>query len=214
MPRHVRLPASKAEQVRLVGHNKTDVYSTIEAAALLGVTFQTVARWMDRGFLNGRRTPGGHRLIDAASLNEMLRKGRNKSAQTASSASNGISFLLVDDSEDELMLLRQAVLDAYPDAKIDSAHNAFDALVSIGRDSPDVLITDILMPGIDGIEMIRSLREGPLTRNLLILAVSSYPESALAQRFAPLPEGVCFLSKPVASESLRNVVSQARAAAT
>jgi len=204
MPRPPREPQNSASE-------KKEFYSTLEAADLLGVSFQTVARWMDRGYLQGWRTPGGHRFINASSLEEMLRKGQTSTTREAPAASAGLRILAVDDSADDLLLLRATLLSVFPNASISTADNAFAALISIGMASPDVLITDIMMPDVDGVEMIRNLRENPQTSSIMVIVVSSYREKALAQKFGPLPEGVPFLSKPVQAEALQALIPDAEA---
>ena len=92
---------------------KKDAYSTLEAAELLGVSFQTVARWMDRGYLTGWRTPGGHRIIHASSLEEMLRRGQTTSADARMAPGAGLRILAVDDSADDLTLVRAALRSTY-----------------------------------------------------------------------------------------------------
>jgi excisionase family DNA binding protein len=197
-------------------------YSTVEAAELLGVSFQTVARWMDRGYLQGWRTPGGHRMIDASSLSDMLHKNRaaqipapqapalpaSPVAQPAF-AEPGPRFMLVDDSADDLALMCAAITMAFPNASVTTVSNAFEALITLGKAPPDVLISDVMLPGVDGLEMIRSLREGPRTSGIFIIATSGYREKALTQRFGPFPRDVPFLGKPIAPEALRKLVAGA-----
>ena len=120
MPRPPREPQNSASE-------KKEFYSTLEAADLLGVSFQTVARWMDRGYLQGWRTPGGHRFINATSLDEMLRKGQTSTTREAPAASAGLRILAVDDSADDLLLLRATLLSVFPNASISTADNAFAA---------------------------------------------------------------------------------------
>jgi excisionase family DNA binding protein len=188
-------------------------YSTLEAADLLGVSFQTVARWMDRGYLRGWRTPGGHRYINAASLEEMLQKGRAPVVAEAAPeggrqmADDALRILLVDDSADDLALLRATLLAVVPGAEVVSVDNAFAALMAIGKAPPDLLITDIMMPDVDGLEMIRNLRAGEQTASISVIVVSSYREKALVQRFGPLPEDVKFLNKPVKADALQPLLA-------
>jgi excisionase family DNA binding protein len=198
MPRKARVPAAAASKEK-------EFYSTLEAADILQVSFQTVARWMDRGHLTGWRTPGGHRLISAASL-DLVRKDRAGLRDQTPPASPGPRILIVDDSADDLELLRATIASGIAGAQVTAADNAIAALLSMGQFPPDVLITDIMMPDVDGLEMIRRLREAPQTSAIKVIVVSNYRERAITQRFGPLPKDVSFLGKPVAIDALQKLL--------
>jgi two-component system chemotaxis response regulator CheY len=56
----------------------------------------------------------------------------------------------------------------------DEAHNGFQALEKAVASPPDLVVTDISVPGIDGIELCRQLRMTPTTRDVPVLAVTGY----------------------------------------
>lgn len=77
--------------------------------------------------------------------------------------------------------------------------NAFQALEAIQKDSPDIVITDIKMPVMDGIELIRKTREFDAQVKFIIL--SGYGEFPLAQQ--AMKEGVReFLLKPCSEDEI------------
>lgn len=187
--------------------------STIEAAQQLGTSVQTVQRWMDRGYLRGWRTPGGHRRVDVASVREFLERAR---AQVESPRDNGTvrspsvsRVMIVDDSPDDLELLAAVAKIVMPRAELVLMNNGFAALTSIGQLPPDLLITDVAMPGIDGLEMLRSLRELPRFATLPVIAVSSYTLEELAERYSALPDDLRYMRKPVTPSALRAVIADA-----
>jgi excisionase family DNA binding protein len=165
-------------------------YSTAEVARRLGVSIPTVQRWVDLGHLKAWKTVGGHRRIEAESAERMFR------AQGAEQAAAPLMVMVVDDNPDDRDLLSALVETALPGAELSTANNGFQALVAIGQRVPDVLITDILMPHMNGVEMLRQLSAHCVVRPRLILAMSSqHPE-----QFAPLgslPDGVGFVPKPI-----------------
>lgn len=183
-------------------------YSTLEAAKLLGTSVQTVQRWTDTGHLRGWRTPGGHRRIEGASLDRMLRMAAMQPATDAPqgsesvTAGRGVRILVVDDSPDDLAFLHAVVSKRFPAAEVITASNGFAALIMIGRQKPDILVTDIAMQGFNGIEMILSLRDDPATATLPIIAVSGHKPEEIGRRFGSLPEAVLILRKPVAPRHL------------
>jgi excisionase family DNA binding protein len=196
-------------------------YSTVEIARRLGVSIQTVQRWVDAGHLKAWKTLGGHRRIDADSAERLLRHeltvGRQALAPTAptlsASLAGGIlptTVLIVDDNEDDREILQHLVLSALPTANVTVVASGFEALVCIGRQSPDVLITDIMMPNMNGFEMLRHLAHDCAVRPKTIWAVSNHTRDELLS-LGELPDDVLFQPKPLDRERfcamLRNAVS-------
>lgn len=185
-------------------------YSTLEAAKLLGTSVQTVQRWMDLGHLGGWRTPGGHRRINPASVDRLLRLATLPTPTRANSSGAGasVSIMLVDDSPDDLEFLEAVVRKVVPAANLISVRNGFSALMLIGRAKPDLLITDIGMQGFDGLEMIRTLRDDPATGSLPVIGVSGHKPEEIVTRFGAVPDLVTILKKPLSPAMLRNTLAQ------
>jgi len=192
--------------------------TTNEAAEMLGISLQTVQRWMDGGHLRGWRTPGGHRRVEIASVHELLTTARQAESGGVAAGQSGAGraagavtrIYLVDDSPADLELLVAITQFVAPNAQLTSLPNGFAALMAIGREAPDLLVTDIAMPGFDGFEMIRSLRENSATAQVPIIAVSSYHDEEIRRIFGVIPEGVAFLQKPVTPDALRAAIARMR----
>jgi len=207
---------------------RTDTsHSTADVARRLGVSIPTVQRWVDQGYLKAWKTVGGHRRIDDESLQQfMARNGvRDEVAaahatpgaaggDTGTHAGDGPSVLIVDDNPDDRDLLTAMVEAALPGARIDLATNGFEALMCIGRTRPQVVISDLLMPHMNGLEMLRHLGADtdPAARPRLIVAVSSETPLRLAHLGA-LPRGVRFLQKPVRPAELAATLHEGLAVA-
>jgi CheY-like chemotaxis protein len=58
--------------------------------------------------------------------------------------------------------------------RIEEAHNGFQALDKALALQPDLILTDIAVPGLDGIELCRRLRDDARTRDIPVLAVTGY----------------------------------------
>ncbi|WP_372525808.1 response regulator [Piscinibacter sp.] len=175
-------------------------YSTAEVARRLGVSIPTVQRWVDSGHLNAWKTVGGHRRIDAESAEAFF---KSHALQLAGHATSGVqaqetpvSVIVVDDNPDDRDLLVALVETALPGAAITVAENGFQALVSIGQKVPDVLITDIVMPHMNGVEMLRQLSTQCVVRPRAIVAVSSRTPEQFA-KLGSLPTDVKFVAKPI-----------------
>ena len=177
-------------------------YSTARLARRLGVSVPTVQRWVDLGHLRAWKTVGGHRRIDAESAENFIRvqmAQRGGEAAEPAGASEAVvpfSVLVVDDNPDDSDLLCALVEIAVPGARIVVAANGFDALIEVGKAMPDLIVTDITMPHMDGVEMIRHLSTRGEARAPAIVAVSSH-SAAHVDKLGGLPAGVTLVAKPV-----------------
>ncbi|MDM4767890.1 response regulator [Pelomonas sp. SE-A7] len=188
-------------------------YTTVEAARLLGISPASVQRWVDAGHLKAWKTLGGHRRIDADSADAFVAaQGAglplpSRVAEPAqAAAAQPFTVLVVDDDPIARELLETQVRIAQPGAQLLLAENGFQALLTVGRARPDVVITDMVMPHMNGLEMIRELQgqaEPPC-----IVAVSSQSRESL-ERLGRLPEAVQLLAKPVDQALLAEALRQA-----
>lgn len=193
---------------------RTD-YSTLEVARRLGVSLQTVQRWVDAGHLKAWRTPGGHRRIEVQSAERLFRQhGVAPDAPTSPQPSGrvaaaGRAVVIVDDDAIDRELLRHMVQETLPAAQIEMAENGFQGLLAIGRVAPVAVITDVNMPHMNGLEMIRQLHADGLARPRTLIAVSAHSEPEIAA-MGTLPPDVSFLAKPVDPVRLAEVLLHLR----
>jgi excisionase family DNA binding protein len=189
-------------------------YSTAHLARRLGVSVPTVQRWVDLGHLKAWKTVGGHRRIDAESAENFIRvqtQQRGGEALDAAAQAEAVvpfSVLVVDDNPDDRDLLCALVEIAVPGARIVIAANGFDALIEVGKTMPDLIVTDITMPHMDGVEMIRHLSTQGDARPPAIVAVSSHTP-AHVEKLGGLPPGVTLLAKPVETAKFVETVNLA-----
>ena len=189
-------------------------FSTADLARRLGVSVPTVQRWVDLGHLKAWKTVGGHRRIDAESAEAFIRTqtqrrgGETADAPAAVDAPPALSVLVVDDNPDDRDLLCALVDIALPGAHVVCAANGFDALIEVGKAMPGLIVTDLTMPHMDGIEMIRHLSARGDAHPPAIVAVSSHAP-ALIQKLGGLPACVTWLAKPVEPAKFVEVVNLA-----
>lgn len=173
--------------------------TTAQAAEKLGVSPQTVQKWVDAGYLPAWKTMGGHRRLDEEAVDRMVVERRSRPV------AGGLSVMVVEDDPVAAAVLEDLLHSLRPDARLRLFSDGFAALVDAGREVPDVLITDIDLPGLDGLAMIRNLSENPATRGMRIVLATSHTLPEIA-RFGDLPEGVPLLHKPIAQDRLAEVL--------
>jgi two-component system cell cycle response regulator DivK len=98
--------------------------------------------------------------------------GRRASNVTPELRMKSQPILIVDDNESNLRLM-QAILDGegYP---VKSAMDAEEALGLLQSWHPDLILMDIQLPGIDGLELTRRLKRDPRFSGIVILALTAY----------------------------------------
>ncbi len=108
------------------------------------------------------------------------------------------SILLVDDEVSVRNMIRTSIdWESYGFTVVDDAENGLDALEIIQDKNPDVVITDIKMPYMDGISLIQELRKTHPTTTVIIF--SGYDEFSYAQRAVQL-DVAYYALKPLAKD--------------
>jgi CheY-like chemotaxis protein len=114
---------------------------------------------------------------------------------------------MVVEDEPELLRLFTLVIGGWGlPIELTPAGDGFEALLRIGQHCPDLLITDLNMPGMDGFRMISSLREvGEAYADLEIVVVTALSAADIARR-GGLPAAVRVFYKPVPFDQLEALV--------
>jgi CheY-like chemotaxis protein len=79
-------------------------------------------------------------------------------------------ILVVDDEPDQRFLLRRILQRA--GYEVSEANDGAAALLAVRESAPDLVVTDMMMPVMNGVELIRCLRDDPATAHIPILAAS------------------------------------------
>jgi len=191
---------------------KKSFCTTREAAVLLGVSVGTVQLWVESGLLQAWKTSGGHRRVLRESIDGLLHKGgavlpAATSVDPVSVVSTRPLNVLVVEDDDNLLRLYKARLAQWPMKPVVSlADNGVTGLLMMGRSNPDLLITDLDMPGLDGFNMLRVLHQTPEMRQATIVVVTGL-DSAEVERRGGVPQGVEVLPKPVPFERLLTIAT-------
>jgi excisionase family DNA binding protein len=122
-----------------------------QAAKFLGVAQSTIRKWSDQGRVPAFYTPGGHRRYRRHDLETFLERsgpgGRD----------NGPVVLIVDDDERLREFVRVNLeMEGYA---VVEAQDADEGLTRVEEQAPDLILLDVMMPGVDGWEMLRRIQE-------------------------------------------------------
>lgn len=172
--------------------------STLEVARVLGLAVRSVQLMVDRGELEAWKTPGGHRRISRQSV-ERWRDGDRQSTSSKGAPPVSVAqhpkVLLIEDSMHFQNLIGLLIRQKFPTVELRSASDGIAGLAMAGQFQPDVLMVDILLPGIDGAALITSLRSHPQFGQMQIIVVTSLDKDQLAP-YAFALEDVPVVHKP------------------
>jgi len=115
-------------------------------------------------------------------------------------------LLVVEDVPDILMLIETTL--KFKGYRVVTAANGQEALDIIQKEYPAVIITDILMPKLDGFSLVHRLRLDPETRNIPIVFLSATYVAPEDKAFAQTIGVTRFIEKPVDFESFLPVIDQ------
>ena len=155
--------------------------TTLQVARMLGMAVRSVQMMVDRGLLDGWKTPGGHRRITRSSVQRWMALHRPASDAIATSQRSGPGthpprqgprLLLIEDSSHFQSLIALLVKRELPQAELHVAEDGISGLAMTGRLDPDVLMVDLLLPGIDGAALITRLRSHEQFRRLRLVVVT------------------------------------------
>lgn len=179
---------------------------TSYAAKLLGLSVATVQSLVEKGEIEAWKTLGGHRRLSLRAINSYLQKYSPQLAQVNPDPRHRLCVLVVED-DDFARELYKAQFDAW-DMAVDCSFmpSALEALVDIASMRPDLLITDLNMPGVDGLEMLRALKRNQQLVAMQILVISGVQREAVEER-GGLPPNSYYLEKPINFDWLHGYIT-------
>lgn len=129
--------------------------------------------------------------------------GRKKSDGTMAQRP---TVLVVDDLPSNLKLMR--VLLSSEGYLVRTAVDAEDALLAVMDERPDLIVTDLHMPGMGGVALIRGLKLNSNTRDIPILAVTSTDTSEEESKLARASGCDATYTKPINTRTLKHILTK------
>ena len=176
-----------------------------QAASMLEVTTRTIQLWSESGILKAWKTAGGHRrfnLEEIEAFKAQLKKDTNDSADQRLTR-----VLVIEDEPDLIMLYKMTIEGWGLPIILKTATDGFEGLIQIGSWKPDIVITDIQMPNVNGIHMLKALSKLESFNDMVIMAVSGLSKTEIEKK-GGLPEGIPIFTKPIPFDEIENIINQ------
>jgi len=174
-----------------------------QAASQLGLSLRTIQLWVENGVLSAWKTAGGHRRIASSSVEALLRK--REAALNNRPSGDPFTLVVVEDDPQMLALYQQQIAAWELPIHLITATNGFEGLLQIGQWSPQLVITDLDMPGMDGLQMIQALRNKPELGHTQIAIVTGLRPDEIRER-GQLPNDIILYMKPVDFSQLEKLI--------
>jgi excisionase family DNA binding protein len=178
-----------------VAKSNKDFLTPNEVANLLMVSPVTVRQWAQKGMLHAQTTAGGHRRFTMDSVRQFAsERGIELSNVTE-------RLLIVDDNRQLNDLLVALFTTEFPGLDVLTAYDGFEAGRLVQQFKPTVVLLDVMMPGIDGLQVCRSLKSDPQTRGIRVVAMTGYHTPELEKKMLAAGAQV-LLSKPFPNKTV------------
>jgi len=190
-----------------------DFYTIPEAADICSVSRGTMWRWVKSGKLKASTTLGGQYRIQKNHLQAVLAEngaytkagnGKDQPTVISETDSSKKKILIVDDEEQSRKLLTKIL--SKQGYEIENAADGFEAGTQVLEFKPDLVLLDLYMPGMDGFEVCRKIKENPKTAIIVVVAVTGYDNDENRERIMKAgADG--YLTKPVERKHLLESIS-------
>src|SRR5262249_26485952 len=115
-------------------------------------------------------------------------------------------MLIVDDDVSQLKALGRAFKRYADRIEVVTTANGIDALVLVGSYRPHFVVLDVVMPGIDGLEVCRRLKKNKETHRISVVIMSGHVTPALRRKAVEAGALGC-LDKPISAEAVMDLLA-------
>lgn len=177
--------------------------TTFEAAEEIGVSIRTIQQWMEKGWLKGRKTSGGHRRLDAADVQKLALQRKQKKKQNGKEV---CTILIIEDDPD-ICRLYQLMIQNWPiPTSLHFAHDGFQGLIMMGELHPHFVAVDLNIPLIDGVQLINVINEKFDKQRFRDCVVTALTPDEIEKR-GVLPQECTIVPKPIDFKSLEQLIT-------
>ncbi len=169
-----------------------------EVARLLMVSPATVRNWARQGHLPSHPTLGGHRRFFRE---DVERFARSRGLVLHTGGRKQLRVLIADDDDGFCAFLQDYLRVHDEDVFIEVAHSGFEVGRAVQAFGPDILILDLMMPGMSGFDVCRLLKKDQSTRRIRIIAVTGNYTDEYRKRILEAGAETC-LAKPLDFDGL------------
>lgn len=168
-------------------------YTPNEVADIFMVSPITVREWAKKGLLKAKLTPGGHRRFLVAEVEQFARQ-RGLGLKNSTDVKTRI--LIVDDDKQFCHFLEELLSDYSDFITTECAYDGFSAGQSMNTFNPNIVLLDLMMPGIDGFEVCSNIKKSTHSKDVRVIAMTGFENKENLERILGAGAETC-LPKPI-----------------
>jgi len=169
-----------------------------EVAEMMMVSPVTIRQWASKGELPALTTPGGHRRFVRHDIEDFARQ---RGLALLPVAREETRILIVDDDQQFASYLKELLGMSSQVVSIELAYDGFEAGQKVETFQPNIVLLDLMMPGLDGYEVCHRMKDDPRTKSIRIIAMTGYPSDENIQHIMSEGAEIC-LAKPIVTDKL------------
>lgn len=166
-----------------------DFLTPTEVSKRLRVSPLTLRKWADKGLIQAITTLGGHRRYPLGEVERLLQRHSQPNVSP-------LHIMIVDDDLFVSEVLQEFLTNLSTPVVVEIANNGFEAGRKLTTFRPDIILLDLMMPGMDGLDVCHRVKDDPSTAKIRVIAMTGYPTEANIKRILSAGAEAC-LSKPV-----------------
>ena len=154
--------------------------------------------WAQKGLLPSETTPGGHRRFLLRDVEQFRSRGGQR--QDAP-----LRVLVVEDDVQVMDYLLELLPEMSHPLVVETARDGFEAGSKLLSFAPDVVLLDLMMPGMNGWDVCRRVKSDPATAAIRVIAMTGYPSELNVRKILEAGAEYC-LSKPIDADKLAHIL--------
>lgn len=174
--------------------------SIATAASMLDISESMIRSWISNGVIKSTQQLDNRMVLCKKEIYQIIEKRKER---LLTKGHQEITIVLVEDDKALLELYTGLINELGITVNLVAATDGYEGLLKVGQYMPEIVITDLMMPEMNGFELIKSIRKNENQKNSKIIAMTALTPKQIEDN-GGLPDEVVVLKKPFTLSDLRD----------
>ena len=187
---------------RVMGNDAHKLISIETAASMLNISENMIRSWISNGVIKSTQQLDNRMVLSKRDIYEIIEKRKER---LLTKGHREITIVLVEDDTALIEIYSGLIHELGMTVNLVTATDGYEGLLKVGQYMPEIVITDLMMPDMNGFELIKSIRNNENQENSKIIAVTALSLEQIEDK-GGLPDEVVLLKKPFTLGDLRESI--------